>query len=388
MFRQANLLLGFLLLLLCPAWSAAQSLAPRDLDARIERQLFEVLKLGTDIYNRGAQDACYRLYQGSLMSMIGFLEHRPDQIKKIQRALNDTNDMTNVSERAHALRIAIDNLREAIKPSLVGQSTQGVTQPGRPTLWDRLGGELTVTLVVEDLVTRVLKNPRINFVRRGTGEQWEANPENLSKLKRQFILWISSVSGGPLKYEKKDMKTVHLKMKISETEYDSFMFELKASLDKYFISPAEIIELVKQFEAVKKDIVDTSIPTKSLWDRLGGEAVATLLVEDFVNRVSKNAAVNFTRKDEGKTWSGTPEEVATLKKQLVQWLSSVTGGPLKYTGKSLKVAHAGMKITNVQYTAMMVDLKASLDQLKINEPEHAELINLLNGFRKEIVEAK
>ena len=391
MLRTPQLLLAVTLFLLAPAWSTAQSLSPKEIDARLETQLYDVLKLGTDIYNRGSQDACYRLYQGSLMSIVGFLEHRPDQIIKINKAIKDTNDMTSASERAFTLRKALDDLRAAIKPSLTSQmntTPPDNSTPGQKKLWDRLGGELTVTLLVEDLVTRVMKNPKINFARRGTGNQWDANPENLSKIKKQFMQWISSVSGGPFKYEARDMKTVHQKMKISEAEYDFFIIELKASLNKYFVSPEAVAELMKQFETVKKDIVDSTIVVKSLWDRLGGEAMVTLLVDDFVSRVARNAAVNFTRKNEGREWPGTPAEVTALRKQLVQWVSSVANGPLKYTGKSMKDAHTGMKISNAQFTAIVLDLKASLDLCKISQAEQDELLAIVSGLRTDIVEVK
>ena len=389
MLRTPPLLLTMTLLLLCPAWSAAQSLSPKEIDARLETQLYDVLKLGTDIYNRGSQDACYRLYQGSLMSIVGFLEHRPDQIIKINKAIKDTNDMINVSERAFTLRKALDDLRAAIKPTLTSQmnTTQPANPPGQKSLWDRLGGELTVTLLVEDLVTRVMKNPRINFARRGTGVQWDANPENLSKLKKHFIFWISSVSGGPFK-PTSDLKTVHLKMKISEAEYEAFIIELRASLDKYFISPEAVAELMKQFDSMKKDIVDSTIVVKSLWDRLGGEAMVTLLVDDFVSRVAKDAAVNFSRKNEGREWQGTPAEVTALRKQLVHWVSSVSNGPHKYSGKPMKDAHIGMKISNAQFTALVLDLKASLDLCKVSQAEQDELLGIVSGLRADIVEVK
>ncbi len=388
--RTPQLLLTITLLLLAPAWSAAQSLSPKEIDTRLETQLYDVLKLGTDIYNRGSQDACYRLYQGSLMSIVGFLEHRPDQIIKINKAIKDTNDMINVSERAFTLRKALDDLRAAIKPALTSQmnTAQPANPPGQKSLWDRLGGELTVTLLVEDLVTRVMKNPKINFARRGTGVQWDANPESLSKIKKQFMQWISSVSGGPFKYEDRDMKAVHQKMKISEAEYEAFIIELRASLDKYFISPEAVAELMKQFDAMKKDIVDSTIVVKSLWDRLGGEAMVTLLVDDFVSRVAKDAAVNFSRKNEGREWPGTPTEVTALRKQLVQWVSSVTNGPHKYSGKPMKDAHIGMKISNAQFTALVLDLKASLDLCKVSQAEQDELLGIVSGLRADIVEVK
>ena len=88
MFR--SLLIALPVLLFWSSWASAQTLTTKDLDARIEKQLYEVLTLGTDIYNRGSHDACFRLYQGSLMSIAGFLDHRPDQVLKLNKALRAT----------------------------------------------------------------------------------------------------------------------------------------------------------------------------------------------------------------------------------------------------------------------------------------------------------
>ena len=197
MFRLTVNLTALIVTMMFPAWVGAQTLSPKDVDARIENQLFEVVKLGTDIYNRGGHDACYRLYQGSLMSVIGFLDHRPDQVAKIQKTLKESDNLFNVKDRAFALRDAIDDLRTAIKATHTAKVNSVKENPGKPatsppvnTLWDRLGGELSVTLIAEDLVNRVLSNPRINFTRRGTGSEWEANPEKVSQLKKQFLFCL------------------------------------------------------------------------------------------------------------------------------------------------------------------------------------------------------
>ncbi|MFT3878206.1 MAG: group 1 truncated hemoglobin [Gemmatales bacterium] len=380
-----SLLIALAVLTFGTSWATAQPFSPKDLDARIEKQLFDVLTLGTDIYNRGSHDACFRLYQGSLMTVVGFLDHRPDQALKINKALKSTDQMTNVSERAFTLRTAIDDLREAIKPGLMGQQT---ATPGRPTLWYRLGGESSISQMIDEVINRSMKNPRINFTRGGTGNQWEANPENLTKAKKRFVLWFSSVSGGPYKFEGKDLRAIHQNMKITAAEFDSFMLEVKAVLDKYFVPNAESNEVVALFEGKKNEIIDSTVVIKSLWDRMGGEPAVTLVVDDFVTRAAKDPAANFTRKEEGTEWKATPTELAELKKQLVQWVSSVTKGPLKYEGKSLADIRAGMKITNAQYTALMLDLKASLEKLKVNPLEQDELLSTISGFRKDIVETK
>lgn len=377
-------------LLITPARSLAQTVTAKDLDARIENQLYVVLKLGTDIYNRGGYESCFRLYQGSLLGLLGFLDHRPEHADKIQKALLATDSITNPAERAHVLREVIDDLRTAIKETHTTKPPV-TTKPIAPTnnpipLWTRLGGEENIKPLVNDWIDRALINPRVNFTRRGTGHQWEANPENVSKVKAQFLAMLSTSIGGPLKYSGKDMKSAHANMKITEPEFNALMDDFNASMEKFFISPFERKDLLKALNDTKKDIVDSSVAIKPLWERLGGEATVTLVVDDFLVRAGKNPKVNFSRKGAGKEWPGTPDQISVLKKQLVAMMSSVSGGPIKYTGKSMKDAHTGMKITEAEFEALVADLKASLDQLKVNVIERDELLSIIIKTKLDVIE--
>ena len=125
---------------------------------------------------------------------------------------------------------------------------------------------------------------------------------------------------------------------------------------------------------------------KSLYERLGGEAAIKAVVDDFVGRAAANPKVNFTRKGTSAEWSATPENVARLKKHLVQFISMATGGPHKYEGRAMKPVHAGMAITEAEFGALAGDLIASLDMFKVPQKEKDELIAIVGSTKKDIVE--
>jgi len=120
---------------------------------------------------------------------------------------------------------------------------------------------------------------------------------------------------------------------------------------------------------------------KSLYERLGGEPAITAVVEDFVGRAAANPKVNFFR--DGK-YKGT--DVPRLKRLLVEFIGSATGGPQKYTGRDMKQVHKGMKITNAEFDAIAADLAASLDKFKVPAKEKNELLTIVGTTRKDIVE--
>jgi hemoglobin len=120
---------------------------------------------------------------------------------------------------------------------------------------------------------------------------------------------------------------------------------------------------------------------KSLYERLGGELAITAVVEDFVGRAAADPKVNFFR--DGK-YKGI--DVPRLKRQLVEFIGKATGGPQKYTGRDMKQAHKGMKITNAEFDAIAADLAASLDKFKVPAKEKNELLTIVGTTRKDIVE--
>lgn len=352
------------------------SLPPKDVDIRLDNQLYEALKLGTTLYNQGSADGCFRIYHGSLILALGFLDHRSDQQEQIRKALKEIEGMTSASERAFALRKSIDELRASFRTPAA--------------LWDRLGGEAAVTALIDDFVKRTLDDPKVNFSRKGSGQQWEANPEHVGQLKKHLLGFISSHSGGPSRYEGRDLKVLHLAMSITGAEFQAMMDDLKLSLEKFAVATKDQDQLLQIFHATRADIV-TSLggrSLKTLWDRLGGEAGVTRIVDDLFERALAQPQLNFRRQGMEKEWDPTAENVKQVKRRMVEFISSITGGPLKYRGPDMKTLHTGMKITDEEFKLIAAEVKVTLDKLKVPAKEQEELFKIIAGAKGDIVEKK
>jgi hemoglobin len=133
----------------------------------------------------------------------------------------------------------------------------------------------------------------------------------------------------------------------------------------------------------------------TLFERLGGEPGLTAIVDDFIPRVLQDPRVNWERnavkrsgvftRNRSVAWKPTPENIATLKKHFVQFLSLATGGPAQYEGKDMKAIHANMQIANPEFDAALGDIKASLDKLKTPNKEQKELLAILESTRPQVV---
>lgn len=120
----------------------------------------------------------------------------------------------------------------------------------------------------------------------------------------------------------------------------------------------------------------TAVAARSLYDRLGGKDAITAVIDDFVANVAADKRINprFAKTN-----------IPHLKQMLVDQVCQATGGPCTYTGKSMRDAHQGMKITEAEFNALVEDLTQSLDKHGVPATEKTELLTALGGMKGDIV---
>ncbi len=263
---------------------------------------------------------------------------------------------------------------------------EGALPPPTMSLWERLGGEKGVTKVVDDLFASAGSNPKVNFWRTADGKPTEKQLAGVPALKKSVVAFFSSVTGGPIPYTGKSMKDAHKGMGITDAEFDAFAGHLQKALEKNGVKPDDIKIVMTAVGGMKKDIVEAKEPEASLWESLGGEKGVTKVVDDLFASAGSNPKVNFWRTADGKPTEKQLAGVPALKKSVIAFFSSVTGGPIKYTGKSMKDAHKGMGITDEQFDAFAADLKAALEKNGVKPEDVKTVMTAVGGMKKDIVE--
>src|SRR5262245_35702765 len=119
---------------------------------------------------------------------------------------------------------AMKKLVLALVLSLGCSHTEGAQAGGGKTLYERLGGKDAISSVVDDFVSNVAGDSRIN--------QQFANAD-IPHLKQMLVEQICQASGGPCTYSGKDMKTAHKGRNISDGDFGALVEDLKKSLDKF-----------------------------------------------------------------------------------------------------------------------------------------------------------
>jgi hemoglobin len=127
----------------------------------------------------------------------------------------------------------------------------------------------------------------------------------------------------------------------------------------------------------------TNVPTKSLYDRLGGQPAVQAVASGLVDKILADTRVN--------KWfahaASSPENTKLYKEKLTAFICQSTGGPCKYTGMDMETAHKGRGVTSEAFNAVAEDLSGLLDQLKVPAKEKGEVMTLIGSLKPSIVQS-
>ena len=246
---RARILLAVLVLFGAGGLTRAQDkpLERAELDKRVVGAVYETAVLGTDIFNKGNHEGCFRLYQGTLLAVAPMLDHRAKLQATVKERLKRASGMK-AADGAFELRTALDEIQNEIAPV-----KKADVETKKKALWDRLGGEKAVKAVVHDFVLAAAEDKKVNFLSDG---KVKIDAKGIEHLEKTLVELISETTGGPLKYTGKSMKEVHKGMAITDEEFNALGAVLVATLKKYKVPQADIDELVKIVESTRKDIVE------------------------------------------------------------------------------------------------------------------------------------
>ena len=122
----------------------------------------------------------------------------------------------------------------------------------KPSLYDRLGGVYSIATVVDDLIDRVMSDPRLNANPLVNEAHHRVPPAGFKYLVTEMVCWAG---GGPQKYSGKPMAESHAHLKITATEWEAFMDDLQQSLDRFAVPAQEQAELKAIVNSTRSDIV-------------------------------------------------------------------------------------------------------------------------------------
>jgi hemoglobin len=123
-------------------------------------------------------------------------------------------------------------------------------------------------------------------------------------------------------------------------------------------------------------------PQPTLYEPLGGIYSIAVVVDDFIDRIMVDARLNANPAVNEAHHKVPPAGFKYLVTEMVGW---ATGGPQKYTGRSMHESHQHLNITPTEWEAFMDDFQQTLDKFKVPAREQAELKAIVQSTYGDIV---
>jgi hemoglobin len=261
-------------------------------------------------------------------------------------------------------------------------AAKGPPAPGADALYLRLGKAAGIEKVVASFLDSVKADPKINgyFLNSSLDGAHLA-----SCLEKQ----IGSATGGPEKYDCKNMKDAHKDLHISKQDFDDLVGHLSDALVAAKVAQKDVDTILGVLGPMSAEIVTDGTNDASIYQRVGRkpaiQAVVTAFHENIMADARISAFFDMTNHD----------RLATC---LVRQVCGATGGPCRYgeeivdaepgikdVCRDMKKSHAELKIGYSDFGALVEDLVKALDGAGVKAADRDTILGVLGPMCTDIV---
>jgi hemoglobin len=128
--------------------------------------------------------------------------------------------------------------------------------------------------------------------------------------------------------------------------------------------------------------MSTETKKPSLYERLGGVYAIAAVVDTFIDRIMVDPILNANPLVD-EAHHRVPK--AGFKYLVTEMVCEATGGPQRYTGKTMRESHKHLNISPSEWEVFAAHFKAVLDQYNVPAAEQRELFAIVGTTRPDIV---
>ncbi len=118
------------------------------------------------------------------------------------------------------------------------------------SLYERLGGYDAIAAVSDDLIVRIKNDDKLRrfYDHRGA--------DGIAREQQLLVDYLCASSGGPMIYTGRDMKTLHIGMRLDEEDWQRAVDHLIATLEAFTVPEPEKSEMLAFIGSLKPEIVE------------------------------------------------------------------------------------------------------------------------------------
>ena len=120
------------------------------------------------------------------------------------------------------------------------------------SLYERLGGYDAIAAVTDALMVRIKNDDKLRrfYDHRGA--------DGIAREQQLLVDYLCASSGGPMIYTGRDMKTLHIGMRLDEEDWQRAIDHLTATLAAFQVPEPEKSEMLAFIVSLKPEIVDVT----------------------------------------------------------------------------------------------------------------------------------
>lgn len=254
------------------------------------------------------------------------------------------------------------------------------------SLYERLGGIQKIAAAADNCIRM-----------EGEDEMMRANQKLAAEFDRVpkpvlafgLAAYLANLAGGPQKAVLDIPSFERALMLDMKTRDHAWTLRAKA-FEKAGVGMKEFEELKalyeKKYAAAKPMTVapETFKDPKSLYARLGGIVPICLVVDDFILLLATDPTIGANKQVVAALQSGRVS-AAGLRYLVTEQIAAASGGPFKYSGRTMLDSHKGLMVTEAEWNAAAAILGKVLDKYKVPAKERNELFAIVGSTKGDIV---
>ncbi len=255
------------------------------------------------------------------------------------------------------------------------------------SIYDRVGGIHKIAAAVSESIEVISKD---EILTENARFKLALSQTNRSLMNFSITSYVANLLGGP-QVPTVDLAALHKFLEFDQKQ-ENRLWDLQWPIfQKNGFSEADFKSTRKMFEMKMKMAKPMAPPTmemfkdkSTLYARLGGLAPISIVVNDFVDMLATDPIITGNKQVVNSIVTGkiTP---AGLKYLVTEQLVMASGGPMKYTGRTMADSHKGLMVTEKEWESGAMILKKVLDKYHVPEKEQGEIFQVISSTHNDIV---
>jgi len=142
------------------------------------------------------------------------------------------------------------------------------------------------------------------------------------------------------------------------------------------VATAALMMAVLSGNPLRAQTADAPVAGDAFYQDLGGKDGVRKFVDDLIPLLLADERIN-------KSFKGV--DMKRLSLLLQEQFCQLSGGGCVYTGKSMKLMHDGLNITNAQFNALAEDLQVAMDKNNVPSRAQNKLLAKLAPMQRDVV---